>query len=136
MTPKPHQTQQKRVGNTAPFFARISHKDGTPYGKFTALLRVPSTPVMGTNYTGELDGNRQFPRFIPNLTVDFPALYSDCPSISLKRPVDHPVLAFADTGSTVPPYIPRLSSCHEYHYYTALYALARGITMNIELKKN
>ena len=42
--------------------------------------------------------------FIPYLTIDFPTLYRDCPSISPKRPVDHPVLAFADTGSTVPLY--------------------------------
>ena len=65
-------TQEKRVGNTAPFFARISHKDGVPYGKFTALRRVPSAPVMGTNYTGRHDGNRQFSRSVPYLPVDFP----------------------------------------------------------------
>ena len=57
--------QEKRVGNTAPFFARISHKDGVPYGKFTALRRVPSAPVMGPNYTGRNDGNRQFSRSVP-----------------------------------------------------------------------
>ena len=28
-------TQQKMVGKTGPFFARISHKDGNPYGKLT-----------------------------------------------------------------------------------------------------
>ena len=28
-------TQQKMVGKTGPFFVRISHKDGNPYGKLT-----------------------------------------------------------------------------------------------------
>ena len=34
-----------------------------------------------------------------------------------KVPCIIPYLLFADTGSTVPPYIPCLSSCNEYHYY-------------------